>query len=185
MESISEDPGRRKTQLKDPNAGGLRDDFGAIYEDIFPDVLAYVLTRLEDVAAAEDIVSDTFEQALRGWEGFRGESSVRTWILGIARHVVAQYWRKEDRCRRAATSALIQQCGDAGGRDTSGVVDAIVLGDAIQQLGWTERVMIGLHYGEGLLWREVAQQLALSDVAVRVRMCRALQTLRLLMVEGR
>ena len=50
-------------------------------------VYSYLLSLARDPSLAEDLLSETFLQAIRSAGSFRGESSVRTWLCGIARNV--------------------------------------------------------------------------------------------------
>jgi RNA polymerase sigma-70 factor (ECF subfamily) len=44
-------------------------------------------------AQAEEALQETFLAAWRGMDRFSGRSTVRTWLLGIARHQAARTWR--------------------------------------------------------------------------------------------
>jgi RNA polymerase sigma-70 factor (ECF subfamily) len=64
----------------------------ALYSDA---VYAYVRHRLAPRAGlVEDLVQDVFLAALSGLGSFRGESGLRSWLLGIARHKVESYYRE-------------------------------------------------------------------------------------------
>jgi RNA polymerase sigma-70 factor (ECF subfamily) len=56
-------------------------------------LLRYAFLHLRDDAAAEDAVQETLLAALRGNEGFRSESAIRTWLIGILKHKIADYYR--------------------------------------------------------------------------------------------
>ena len=47
-------------------------------------LLAHAYRMLGERAEAEDAVQETYLRALRGWDGFAGRSSVRTWLYRIA-----------------------------------------------------------------------------------------------------
>ena len=58
-------------------------------------VYSYVRRRLMPRAeAAEDMVQEVFLAAWHGLGNFRGEASLRHWLLGIARHKIQDYYRK-------------------------------------------------------------------------------------------
>jgi RNA polymerase sigma-70 factor (ECF subfamily) len=57
----------------------------------------YALVRLRDKQTAEDIVQETFLAALRGKEEFKGEASEKTWLVGILKHKITDYFRKNSR----------------------------------------------------------------------------------------
>ncbi|NOT83980.1 MAG: hypothetical protein HOP02_04190 [Methylococcaceae bacterium] len=56
-------------------------------------LLRYAFLHLRDHAAAEDAVQDTLLAALHGNESFRSESAIRTWMVGILKHKMADYYR--------------------------------------------------------------------------------------------
>jgi RNA polymerase sigma-70 factor (ECF subfamily) len=58
-------------------------------------VYAYVRHRLAPRAElVDDLVQEVFLAALAGLATFRGESTLRSWLLGIARHKVESYYRE-------------------------------------------------------------------------------------------
>jgi len=68
------------------------------------DVRRYVTHLSGDPQATDDLVQDTYVRALRSLPRFEGRSSARTWLLTIARRVVADRIRSlAARPRLAAT----------------------------------------------------------------------------------
>jgi RNA polymerase sigma-70 factor, ECF subfamily len=58
-------------------------------------VYGYVRHRLAPcVDLADDVVQDVFLAALNGLAAFQGTSSLRTWLIGIARHKVDDLYRQ-------------------------------------------------------------------------------------------
>lgn len=67
------------------------------------DVLyGYAMARVKDADAAEELVQDTLVSAMEAHHRFAGQSSVRTWLIGIMRHKLLEYFRR----RRNAPQAL-------------------------------------------------------------------------------
>jgi RNA polymerase sigma-70 factor (ECF subfamily) len=67
-------------------------EFVARYAD---HIYAYVRRRLIPHADhVEDLVQEVFLAAWENLDKFRGDSSLRTWLLGIARHKVEDHYRK-------------------------------------------------------------------------------------------
>jgi RNA polymerase sigma-70 factor (ECF subfamily) len=50
--------------------------------------------QVRDETAAEDLVQETFLAALKARDTFRGQSSNRTWLVGILRHKIYDHWRR-------------------------------------------------------------------------------------------
>jgi RNA polymerase sigma-70 factor, ECF subfamily len=61
-------------------------DIGLLYEEHFPSVFSFALRMLNDEEAARDVVQEAFAAAIESAEKFRGESSVLTWLLAIAKN---------------------------------------------------------------------------------------------------
>ena len=60
-------------------------------------LLRYALLRLRNKQIAEDVVQETFLAALKGKDEFRGQASERTWLVGILKHKLTDYFRKSSR----------------------------------------------------------------------------------------
>jgi RNA polymerase sigma-70 factor (TIGR02943 family) len=69
------------------------------------DVLyAYALSRVRDPHAAEDLVQETLLAGLAAAGGFQGQSSERSWLIGILRHKLTDHLRRSFRERPPAES---------------------------------------------------------------------------------
>lgn len=58
---------------------------------------SYALSRLNNVASAEDVVQETLLAALKSGKSFSGRSTDRTWLIGILKHKIVDLIRKEHR----------------------------------------------------------------------------------------
>lgn len=68
----------------------------------------FAVARVGDRAATEDLVQETLLAAIRGRERFDERSSVRTWLIGILRHKIADLWRQKDRAPVTESDAAIE-----------------------------------------------------------------------------
>lgn len=89
----------QQTKLDQELIAGLRrgekayvDLWFATYQD---KLQKYILTKIANEKDVEELVQETFMNCLRHLPLFRGDSSVWTWMSGIARHEVADYYRKK------------------------------------------------------------------------------------------
>jgi len=57
----------------------------------------YALMRLRDPAKAEDAVQETFLAALKGGRSFAGRSAEKSWLIGILKNKIFDYFRKASR----------------------------------------------------------------------------------------
>jgi RNA polymerase sigma-70 factor (ECF subfamily) len=57
----------------------------------------YAMIRIRDRSRAEDLVQETFLAALKGRHSFSGKSAERTWLVGILKHKILDYFRSQSR----------------------------------------------------------------------------------------
>jgi RNA polymerase sigma-70 factor (ECF subfamily) len=54
----------------------------------------YALVRVRDAGCAEDLLQETLLAAVRSYQSHAGRSSERTWLVGIMKHKVIDYFRR-------------------------------------------------------------------------------------------
>lgn len=64
------------------------------YKSNYKIVRKYLIVKLPSASDTDEILQDVFLSAFDSLPLFRAESSVKTWLLAIARHEVADYYRK-------------------------------------------------------------------------------------------
>jgi len=63
--------------------------------DLYGDILyRYGLTRVRDPDVAEELVQETLLAALSARNSYAGKSSEQTWLIGILKHKMLDYFRK-------------------------------------------------------------------------------------------
>jgi RNA polymerase sigma-70 factor (ECF subfamily) len=152
------------------------------------DFLRNVLRRYtETEETAQDLLQETFFQALRSLPDFRGESKLTTWLYSIARNVALARYREDKRRSPLEQDALTRVAAqnDERRRPASGhaswdpVEEAArsegqaLVQEALEELSDNYREIIELRDLEELSTKEVAEQLDLTRVNVRVRLHRA------------
>ncbi len=58
------------------------------------DLYRYLISLTRDPTLSEDLLSETFIRAITSIETFKEQSSIKTWLIGIARNVWLQYLRR-------------------------------------------------------------------------------------------
>ena len=66
-----------------------------LYELYKQDLYFYLLSLTHNPSLSEDLLSETFVQAITSLSGFKGQSSVKTWLFSIARNMWLRHLRKE------------------------------------------------------------------------------------------
>lgn len=54
----------------------------------------YAMVRVRDAATAEDLLQETLLAGMGSYQSHEGRSSERTWLVGIMRHKVVDYFRR-------------------------------------------------------------------------------------------
>lgn len=75
-------------------AGHDRRAFAELYRRYLPQVYRYLLARTANVQDAQDLASQTFLTALEQIVTFRGDGTVAAWLLSVARHKLADHYRR-------------------------------------------------------------------------------------------
>src|SRR5215468_1457294 len=65
----------------------------------------FAIGQVRDAGVAEDLVQETFLAALKGRDRFAGQSSERTWLVGILRHKIYDHLRHTCRERTMRVDA--------------------------------------------------------------------------------
>ncbi len=76
----------------------------------------YTITRVNDSALAEDLVSETFLAGLKSAHRFKGNSTERTWLISILKRKIIDYYRRSNSKKGKAEVRV----GYASGSDNSG-----------------------------------------------------------------
>lgn len=74
--------------------------------DAYGDALyKFAYFRVNNAALAEDLVQETFLAAIKGKDRFSGKASVKTWLTGILKNKVVDYYRKKNRTQSMQDTA--------------------------------------------------------------------------------
>ncbi|MBZ0298088.1 MAG: RNA polymerase sigma factor [Anaerolineae bacterium] len=140
-------------------------------------ILAYLRGLLADPQQAEEVLQDVMMAAWRGAGSFRGDSQVKTWLIGIA--------------RRQAFNAIRRQQPDATPLDEDAALDDTgvfrkvalnaereVIRAAIRELPADQRETLELIFYHELSGVEAAVVMGVAEGTIKSRLHRAKATLR-------
>lgn len=147
-----------------------------LYRRCLPSVWRYVYARMGgDAHAVEDIVSETFLAALRSAAAFQPESGTATgWLIGIARHKLADHRRLMERADRASTS---RESGALGSSfETVDTREQVLI--TLERMPDEERQVLEWKYLEALTVAEMAGRLGRTHKAVEALLYRARRSFR-------
>lgn len=127
----------------------------------------------------DDVVQDAFVRAFASIDGFRGESSLRTWLFTIARRLVLDRRRAD---RRRGEQVEVRD-GDV--RTEFDPLDSVVAAEterrmrqAVARLTPTQREVFVLRVGEGMSYREIAETVGTTEGAARVHYHNAMRSIK-------
>lgn len=133
-----------------------------LYDDALPEVYGYVVRRVGSDIVAEDITAEAFLSAMDTIKrGVAVEPSI-PWMIGVARHKVADHWRRqarEDRRVEAAASAVAVAHDPGGAGHWDDVLDAQLAHMTLASLSPINRAALSLRYLDGLPVGEIAHLL--------------------------
>jgi RNA polymerase sigma-70 factor, ECF subfamily len=153
---------------------GDEDAMAAFYREHGRVVFAQVLLVAGERVLAEEIVQDTMLAVWRGAGAFRGESSVRSWVIAIARRQTRDRLRGR-RLQVVDDAFLADQPGPGPGPEVM-ALDRAELAEvmgAIRELAPAHREVMGLAFGSGLSLPEVAGVLEIPVGTVKSRLTAA------------
>lgn len=84
------------------------DSMETIYREHARTVYGFLLAKTRNPELAEELTQETFYQALKNLDSFRGNSSVSTWLCGIAKRLWYNSLQKQKR-QQELSSALSNQ----------------------------------------------------------------------------
>jgi RNA polymerase sigma-70 factor (ECF subfamily) len=156
------------------------------------DIYALLYRLTEDAEEARDLTQETFLQAFRHIESFRGDADLKTWLYRIAVNQARNRQRWWRRRRRDATISLDEN--GAQGAPLSSRLESHhgpdpeqqalarereqVLGSALRKLKQLYREVVILRDVEGLSYEEVSALLNISIGTVKSRLARGRTELR-------
>ena len=154
----------------------MLDDFDRVYRQHLAPVWRYVRARVPDASEAEDMTSEVFLRAARAWPTYDpGRGAVLPWLGGIARHVVADWWR-----RRPPVPVAEVETGETGDVEAEALrrLGAGEFRRHLAVLTDRERDAVALRFGAGLPAAEIGDLLGISDAGARMLVHRAVVKLR-------
>ena len=171
--------------------GGDEAAFRELFDRFFPRLYRFALARVGgDSEAAQDIVQQTFCNAISRLDSYRGEAALYTWFCQICRNVIADHFRSKG--RGTTRVVLLEDQPDARAILESLVAPAK---DQPDEGAWqaqlhriVEATLDALpgRYGEVLEWKyidelsvvEIAERLKLGPKAAESLLTRARESFR-------
>ncbi|MEM6523327.1 MAG: RNA polymerase sigma factor [Bacteroidota bacterium] len=159
---------------------GQLDALGLLFERYKKILFGFFYNMNLDQNLSEDLVQTVFERVLKYRTGFNGDGEFKVWMFHIARNVNIDNYRKSSRFKNEDIE---------NHRDISDGVGSIeeaigkgeeldILNAALNRLDHEKKEIITLSKIEGLKYKEIGKVLNCSEGAVKVKVFRAMQSLK-------
>jgi RNA polymerase sigma-70 factor (ECF subfamily) len=178
------------TGAPDPGAGGAAAGvFERLTLPFLADVARFARSLTRDHTRADDLVQETYLQALRGWHTFHEGADPKRWLFTVCRHTFLRTARREARYVEAPDDdpeleSLATAVAHAAAQ-RSGAADALerldlgpAISDALAALPPHYRVAVVLVDVEGQAYEEAAEVLGVAVGTVRSRLFRGRRLLQ-------
>ncbi|TFD71695.1 RNA polymerase sigma factor [Cryobacterium sp. Hb1] len=158
--------------------GGDERALAAAYARWSPLVFTVAVRSLANATDAEDVTQKVFIAAWRGRVGFDpARSRLPAWLIGIARHMIAdahEVRRRQRRLEECLAATIPSHHSD----DSVSVVNRVLVGDEINRLEPVPRQVVRLAFFDDLTQVQIARILGLPLGTVKSHMRRSLTRLR-------
>jgi RNA polymerase sigma-70 factor (ECF subfamily) len=144
-----------------------------------PVVDAFISAAVRNHADAQDILQDVAVAILDGHSPPPADAGFIAWSIGIARHKIADHFRRQNRLQALMEDRVLQGVADAFVAQAHAWTDE---GHALEQcLGGVKgeaKHLLDLRYREGHSPQEIARKLGRSSDAIRASLMRVRRSLR-------
>jgi RNA polymerase sigma-70 factor (ECF subfamily) len=154
-----------------------------LYQDNFLRIYGHLRHLTGDPQVAEELVQETFVQALPRIHTFDGRSAFTTWLHGVAINIARNYWRSRRSTAKAhsafeAVQAARPAAQEAPDHRIHRQRRIAGLYAALELLPDHLRIAFVLRDLEGLSPEDAAERLGITPGNLAVRACRARERLR-------
>lgn len=154
-------------------ASGDRLAMKALYLDHAKAVQRFVQGRLHDHFEAADIVHETMMTVWRSASRFEGRSSLRSWILTIARNKLVDHIRKRSRVSMSEPDETIPDSDPNPEAVLAATQDAKAVRACVEKLPDRQKSVLHLAFFEDLSYPEISAVEGIPEGTVKTRIFHA------------
>ena len=159
---------------------GDLDRLGLLFERYKRPLFGFFYGMNRDSELSEDLIQNVFFRILKYRYLFRGEGDFKTWLFHIARNVNNDHYRKNKLGKLEAVEKYQDQLGadDAQSVQLQRSEETQLLESALNRLSPDKREILLLSKFQEKKYKEIGEILGCSEGAVKVKVFRALQELK-------
>ena len=159
-------------------AGGDREAFETMVREHRRRVFGLCYRYTGNAADAEDLVQEVFLRAYRALDGFRGDSSLSTWIYRIAVNVCLNWVSSKKRVSGDELPHDVVDGSPSPAEQLSREQTSSAVRDAVRQLPEKQRMTLVLRVYEELTHKEIAEVMGCPVGTAKANFFFALKNLR-------
>jgi RNA polymerase sigma-70 factor (ECF subfamily) len=152
-------------------------DFAAVYRD-YAGLVRRVLSGLLPAADVDDGVQEVFLKIHRHLDGFRGDSSLKSWVYRISLNTAQDMQRAQSWRRFLKPGATVYDSGDARPNAEVRLGNYQMMQEGLQKLTFKERSAVVLFYWEEESLEDIARHLKIPEGTVKSRLSTARKKLQ-------
>lgn len=142
-----------------------------LFKRYFLPVRGYFINKAADPSASDDLVQKTFMVALMKPDNFRGESSFRSYLFGVASYVLRAHYRQQARGKIDPVDDLdllaVAQIGPGVSTLVSTKAETQQLIQALRRIDIRYQTVFEMFYWQDLSAREIGEALQRPEGTVR------------------
>jgi RNA polymerase sigma-70 factor, ECF subfamily len=161
-------------ELLERFAAGDLDAFESLFRQYQGEVYRWVMRIVHEAAVAEELTVEAFWRAHKAHVGFDPQNNFRAWLRRIATNLALDHLRKRRPCVELPEDLAAEQNPDSAVQQQT----RAALRKAFAELPPRLRVVAQLGLIEDESYAEIADALAISPGAAKLRMFRAVRLLR-------
>jgi len=153
--------------------------FDALYELHFDRIYFFIVSRIHDRTAAEDITSETFQKALANLASYEWRGTpFSAWLYRIASNAIIDHYKRSNREDQLDELENPLAQPELSSNDIEFIERHVHFFALVNQLPEVQRRVVCERFVEDRSIREIAQRLSKTEGAIKQLQFRALQTLR-------
>lgn len=160
----------------------MRYDFDEIVKQYGGMLFNHIRRMVGNEEDAKDILQEVFVNVYRKIDGFREESSLKTWLFRIASNKTIDFLRKEKRFKADELPETLRDTSNPL-KYTEKSIKKQLVHKALLRLKEEEREIVVLKELDGFTFREIAEIKGIPENTVKTKLYSSLKKLRKIILE--
>lgn len=163
--------------------------FQYLYDKYHHDIFNFLFYMVKNREQAEDLTQEVYIKVLKAYHRFEGNSSEKTWLFSIAKHVAIDSYRKQKGLKQRLQNVFDWNKQQV--KDPTPLPDEIAIQNeeitlmyqCLDRCTFDQRMVLILRYIQSLSIAETSQTLGWTESKVKTTQHRALKVLKKYMEE--